>query len=197
MLFGHCTDTLLTPEIGEDASELLSTYTAAIKRLGIRMLLGKMYIISKLDWSFSRMARKLHALVDKYVDAAIERRQKREQGGSDDGDKSSSRYVMIDELVAMTDNRAEIRFQLLNIFLPIRDSIAIGLSGVLFHLARHPRVWDRLRAEVLSLDAEAPVTYDVIQSMSYMKAVLNESKSPSSPRLTDLRVRCLLTLLQS
>jgi cytochrome P450 len=79
----------------------------------------------------------------------------------------------VDELVRVTSNREEIRNQLLNIFLPTRDAAAVGLSGALFHLARHPDVFNKLRAEVLSI--KGPVTYDVLESLTYVRAVLNES----------------------
>ena len=84
------------------------------------------------------------------------------------------RYVILDQLVKVLHDRSEIRNQIVNIFLPARDSTAIGLSGVVFLVARHPRVWKKLRAEVLS--ARGPVTYDLLKSLKYMHCVLNESQ---------------------
>ena len=174
MIFGKSTDTLLNPEVGEEANELLQSYSAALKRLGLRILLGRLRIVNFWDRTYMRLARSVHAVLDKYIDAAIERQKQQQQEHG--AEAKSNRYVIINELVAATDDRDEIRNQLLNIFLPTRDAVAIGLSGVLFHLARHPRVWAKLRAEVLSLEVGTPITYNVIQSMSYMRAVLNESK---------------------
>lgn len=68
----------------------------------------------------------------------------------------------------------EIRDQLLNNFLPARGAEAVGLSACLFHLARHPDVWNKLRAEVLS--TWGPLTRQALLSLPYMQAVLNESK---------------------
>lgn len=82
---------------------------------------------------------------------------------------------MLDELVNVIEDIMEIRNQLINIFLPTRDAIAVALSGVLFLLARNPQVWQRLRVEVLSV--KEPLSYDVLKSLRYIKFVLNESTS--------------------
>ena len=128
-----------------------------------------MQLFNSWDRTYAKLAQRVHTVVDRYIDDAV-RRQKEADGHV----KTSNRFIIIDELVATTNNREEVRNQLLNIFLPARDAEAIGLSGVLFHLARHPLVWDKLRAEVVQV--EEPVTYQVLQSMPYMKAVLNESE---------------------
>jgi cytochrome P450 len=44
-----------------------------------------------------------------------------------------------------------------------------------FHIARNPDVWNKLRAEVLAIQGH--VTRDVLRSMPYMQAVLNESRA--------------------
>ena len=153
------------------ANELLETYTAALQRLGLRIVLGRLWLFNAWDKRYAELAFKVHAVIDKYIDKAVERQQKR----SDPADsKVGSRYVIIDELVQATSNREEIRNQLLNIFLPTRDAAAVSLSACLFRLARHQDVWNKLRVEVLSI--EGPVTYNVIQSLPYMRAVLNESE---------------------
>lgn len=170
MIFGKSTDTLLKEKPDESANELLDTFAAALQRLGLRILFGRLWIYNIWDKTFEELASRVHAVVDKYIDEAVERQQQQKSASTNNG-----RYIILDELVKVTDNREEIRNQLLNVFMPARDAAAVGLSACLFHLARHPDVWNKLRSEVLSI--KGPVTRDVLRSMPYMQAVLNESKS--------------------
>ncbi len=81
---------------------------------------------------------------------------------------------MLDELVNVLQDRKEICNQIINIFLPARDATGIGLSGVIFLVARHPQVWQKLRAEVFSISG--PITYEVLKSLQYtqwMSVTLN------------------------
>ena len=81
---------------------------------------------------------------------------------------------MLDELVNLLQDKNEIRSQIINIFLPARDATGIGLSSIIFLVARCPRVWQKLRSEVLSL--KAPINHEILKSLQYMKFVLNESQ---------------------
>lgn len=84
---------------------------------------------------------------------------------------------MLHELVKDTQDRRFLRDQLLNVFLPARDSSAIGLSDLFFNLARHPEVWRKLRSEVLKINQ--PLTFDLLKSMKHLQCVLKESKFTS------------------
>lgn len=64
----------------------------------------------------------------------------------------------------------------MNVFFPARDSTAIGVSNVFFQLARHPRVWDKLRKEVVDI-APGALTIELLNSMKYLRNVINESGS--------------------
>lgn len=173
MIFGKSTETLLKETPDESAHELLDTFAAVLKRTGLRIILGRLWIFTAWDPTFKKLSNNVRAVVMKYIDEAVQRQQR------DGKSKNGSRYIIVDELVKVLDDREEICNQLLNIFLPVRDAAATGLSGCLFHLARHPDVWDRLRAAVLAI--QGPVTRDVLRSMPYMQAVLNESMSSIQP----------------
>ena len=99
--------------------------------------------------------------------AATEWEEEVESGGE--------RYVLAHELAKQTGDRDAVRQELLNVFFAAHDSAAIALTSVMFDLARHPAVWARLREEVLGL-GDAPVTFEVLKSLTYLKWVVNESK---------------------
>jgi cytochrome P450 len=152
MIFGKSTETLLKEHPDGPAHELLDTFAALLKRTGLRIILGRLWIFTAWDTTYRKLSANIRAVVMKYIDEAIETKQ---QGVN----SKTSRYIIVDQLVRLLDDREEICNQLINIFLPVRDAAAIGLSGCLFHLARSPDVWNKLRAEVLSI--QGSVTRDV------------------------------------
>jgi cytochrome P450 len=81
------------------------------------------------------------------------------------------------QMVKTTDDKRFIRNEVMNVFFPARDTAAILTSNVLFMLARHTDVWDKLRAEVLGIGSEK-LTFELLKSLKYMQAVMNESTYP-------------------
>ncbi|KAF7885725.1 uncharacterized protein EAF02_004234 [Botrytis sinoallii] len=69
---------------------------------------------------------------------------------------SPARYVYLDELVEKTKDKTELRNQMLNLFLPARDSTSSATGFIYFHLAFHPDVWIKLREEGVGLRLLAP-----------------------------------------
>ena len=128
------------------------------------------------------------ATVHRFVDEYIQERNTTERKGLH-GDSS---YGFIDQLARETSSARSLRDQLLNILLAGRDSTACSLSWTLYVsklsrsanpadyysrlLVRHPRVMDRLRAEILSIlgDGKHP-TRDLIRKMPYLALVVKES----------------------
>ena len=72
-----------------------------------------------------------------------------------------------------TPDKVDLRNQILNVFFPARDSTAIALSNTVYLLARHPTVWDKLRADVLNL-GDKPLTYKSLRSLCYLRYTINE-----------------------
>lgn len=155
------------------SNDLLETFDAALRGLGKRILLGRLRILFLWDRSYHRLAHRVHAVIDRYIDKAMARQREKTSIETSSVD-TPKRYVMLDELVNVLQDRAEIRNQIINIFLPARDATGIGLSGVIFLLARRPQVWHKLRAEVSSI--KGPLTYEVLKSLQYMRFVLNEGQ---------------------
>lgn len=165
MIFGESADSLSNMPSRNHGNGFLNTYNTALHRLSRRFILGRFRLFHVWDNEFVRLSAQVHTFLDRYVDTAIERRER--------STYSKQRYIIIDELVRLTNDREEIRNQLLNIFLAAQDTSVNTLSVCLFYLARHPDIWDRLRIEVLS--NEKKVTYDSLKSLRYLQAVINES----------------------
>lgn len=90
------------------------------------------------------------------------------------GRNPSSRYVFLHQLMTQTDDKVQIRSELLNILLAGRDTTASLLTNLWHTLSRRPDIWAALSTEVAALNGEAP-TYEQIKEMKYLRAVINES----------------------
>ena len=124
--------------------------------------------------AFYRAVKKVHTYMEAHVDKAIQQRQLQaddEKGKPND----ASRYVFLNELAKLTDDRLVLRDQLLGIFLAGRDTTAALLTNMFFVLAREPKVWKQLQEEISSLDGREP-TLDELKGLKYLSFCLNESQ---------------------
>ena len=95
------------------------------------------------------------------------------------------KYVFLEILAAQTQDPLELRSQLLNILLAGRDTTASLLGWTFWLLARHPAVFNKLRAAVIetfgpynsssSSSSTSSITYTSLKSCTYLQHVLNES----------------------
>jgi cytochrome P450 len=99
----------------------------------------------------------------------------------------------LNELAKETDNREELRDQILSVLLAGRDTTASLLSNMFWELARHPEVYAKLREEASFLGGREP-TYEELKNMKYLKFCINECLSPSLDFLQMLMSRKALRL---
>jgi cytochrome P450 len=95
---------------------------------------------------------------------------------------NSERYVLLHELAKVTQDPFELRSQTLNVLSAGRDTTAALMGWIVYYLARHRPVWEKLRAEVLDhfgpYKPGEPTGIEfrkVRDSMPYMHAVINET----------------------
>lgn len=134
---------------------------------------GLYWLVSKPK--FRQAVKLVHEVVDYYVDKAIKKSQELE---TKDGD--NKRYVFLDAVARDTQDRKVLRDQMLNILLAGRDTTASLLSSSFFYLARHPRVWTRLREEILRAfpptESADTITIERLREVKYLRYFLNEGK---------------------
>lgn len=129
----------------------------------------------------------VHKIFDAHIDAAI--RKHEAQANEEDGSYNEqpvethhSPTSMLHCLVKLTQDRVFLRDQLLNVFLGAKDTATIGISDIFFHLARHPDVWRKLRAEVMASTAPGQsLTFNDVKALPYLQKVLKESLRLLSP----------------
>jgi cytochrome P450 len=84
------------------------------------------------------------------------------------------RYVLIDETAKQIRNPMALRYEVMNIFLPVFESSAVMVSNALFHLARDSRLWGKLRAQAVSL-GDQDLTFELLRSLSFFRYTVLEA----------------------
>ena len=168
-LFGETVGSL-TPEIvSSDAHGFLKAYNYGQFVVGKRLHLPQWNFITrdKRFWDSCKIAHN-------FVDAYIVRAQK-QVSHSELANEKPSRYILAQELVERTTDIHDIRSQLLNVFLPAHEAAGVALTNVFFNLARNPRVYEKLRAEILAAGDQVNWTYERLRSLKYLQHVINET----------------------
>jgi cytochrome P450 len=124
------------------------------------------FLISGKKWL--KTCKDVHGIIDGFIEEF--ERQKSETVE----EKGKGNSVLLRELVKLTDDKLFIRNELMNIFFPARDTAGILTSNILFLLARHPDVWQKLCEEALGV-GEQEVTFELLKSLKYVHGVINES----------------------
>ena len=100
--------------------------------------------------------------------------------GADESGSETKKQVLIDAIAESTLDPSELRDGVLNVLIAGRDTTGAVLSNVFFMLARHPDVWDRVRAEVEETFEGRLPDFESLHNLKQVRYLLNECMySPS------------------
>jgi cytochrome P450 len=176
-IFGESVNSLLHAPV--QSQEFLDAFSQALLGAGRRAQAGKLRFIFMFDnkkWKDSYG--NVHAFIDKHVARALAKTKPGTQAGNDL--PTPHRYILVDEMAKQIRDPIDLRFQVLNVFFPARDSTGIALSNALFNLSRKPDVWRELREQALAL-GDRPLTFEALKSLPLFKYVLFESLRLQGP----------------
>ena len=161
-LFGESLGLLsATPTSG--AQTFWDCYTYAQRGVGRRLQLPRWNIFTR-DAKFWNSCASARKFVATYVEKAL----------SHNPEKDFERAVLAYGLSKITQDQDDMLNQLLNVFLPAHDAIAVALTNVFFNLARHPDVWSRLREEIIDLGDEQ-LTFERLKKLTFLQCVIKET----------------------
>lgn len=126
------------------------------------------------DTSFNENVNKVHAFVDRQVYRALSAADSGDASAERVVDKEGKRYVLLDEAAKQVRDPIELRYEMMNVFLPAFESISVVLANALFHMARNPCIWMDLRRQALAL-GDQPLTFELLKSLSSFRHVMLES----------------------
>jgi cytochrome P450 len=150
-----------------DIGSFITDFHNAMFLCGLRIILGRLRFLvprGKLD----KAVQPSHKFLEFYINKAFEEKDDAEILET----KSAS---LLEGLVHRTDDKAEIRNQMLQNLMASTDTISILISNTVFLLSRHPDVWKQLRDEALSNPVDPP-TIASLNSPGLLRNVLFECK---------------------
>ncbi|MCJ1360323.1 MAG: hypothetical protein MMC33_010328 [Icmadophila ericetorum] len=131
-IFGESVNYLLdTPSASQ---KFLDDFSKALLGADRRAQAGRfrfIFMLSDKEWKKSYEA--VHGFIDKHVARAL---AETETGAEQEkGSSTSHRYVLIREMAKQIRDPVELRFQVLNVYFPARETPGVALSNAFFNLA--------------------------------------------------------------
>ena len=123
---------------------------------------------------FDRRCREIHKLVDWFVRIRLQGGEKERDSEGDDGKK---KFILLDELAKETQNPLELRNESLSLLFAGRDTAGALLGWVFYFLARHERVFRKLRSIVLETfgpSITGKIDFAQLKACQYMLHTINE-----------------------
>ena len=190
-------DSLLL-DIPFDSLEFIQAFDESLAGAARRRRAGILRFRYMFDKKWKVAYRKVHAFIDNHVKRALDETAPDSSNGSkavsSHEHTSPHRYVLLHEMAKQIRDPVELRFQILHVFLPARNTISIVIGNALFHLARNPKVWTDLRSSALSLGLK-PLTFEVLKSLVLFRHVLFETIRLQGPSGRVLRTALRDTIL--
>ncbi|KAA8571396.1 hypothetical protein EYC84_001399 [Monilinia fructicola] len=181
-LLGESIDSQLANDPNNSA-EILAAFDASLAGVGKRRLLSKLQLIlHNFDKSWKKACGTVHSYIDAHVERALKETDNPESKIAvvDENSQHPKRYILLLEMAKQIRDPVSLRFQILNVFIPARDTSAVMLSNTLFHLARNPNIWTQLRADSFAL-GDRELTLEVLKSLQLFKYVLYETLRYQGP----------------
>ncbi len=163
--------TLFDADVADEASEIGAAITTAQERFNAR-LNSILFMIPDViplpgNLAYLRAANRL----DRTIYRIIEQRR---SSGEDRGDLLSMLlHARDDDGSQMTDR--QLRDEVMTLFIAGHETTAIALSWTWYLLARHPRVEERLDAELREVLGGRPPTVDDLPRLRYAEMVVAEA----------------------
>ncbi|KAL4941780.1 hypothetical protein BDV06DRAFT_235808 [Aspergillus oleicola] len=178
MLLGVSSETagFSTGMTGElDWERLTHCVDFSLSAIATRLLLGPLYWVYDSK-EFKECREEVLSFVDRCVTSALDLIKENKE----EDNEEKSRYILLHALAKETQDPTELREQMLNVLLAGRDTTAAFLGYLVLMLARHPRVYSKLRAEVLDKfgtrsNTKGEITFYTLRSAPYLQYCLNET----------------------
>ncbi|KAL9129368.1 MAG: hypothetical protein Q9217_002168 [Psora testacea] len=125
---------------------------------------------------FEHRCKEIHKLVDWFVQTRLQRGEGVKDPELGDG-SGRKKFVLLNELAKETQNPLELRNESLSLLFAGRDTAGALLGWCFYFLARHPRVYDKLRSIILQQfgsSATSPISFAQLKACQYMSHVINE-----------------------
>ncbi|KAF4634825.1 hypothetical protein G7Y89_g3274 [Cudoniella acicularis] len=148
----------------------LEAFQEGFSGTGMRIALGPLnFLLSKKKWL--RACATSHRFADHYVQKALKYREQFLAGKTDWGNSKAS--ILLYNMAEQTGDPIYLRNQILQALMAAQETTANLLGNIFFLISRHPAVFQKLRAQVLSTAGD--LDYNKLMGMKYLQNVINEA----------------------
>ncbi|KAI9687653.1 MAG: hypothetical protein M1820_010424 [Bogoriella megaspora] len=184
-LFGESVNAQ-TPEGAATGENFLRSLDETLLGWNKRRQAGLLSFRYTFDKSWAKAYTQLYSFIDARVNRALELTSCSANGKVESRIRNQpGRYVLLHELVKDNQDPISLRFELINVFLPSRDTTAALLSNTFFQLARHPKYWKQLRESALSLPINpadpSSLSFSTLKSLLPFRYVIYETLRTLGP----------------
>lgn len=172
-IFGQSANSLLQDDQSEGEGkegkkkDLASHFNAAKVWIDKRGALAKFYWLMN-SAEFTEHCTAIHAFADNLVAERLASPYEKDP-------EKGARFNLLNELVKETQDPRELRNETLHVLIAGRDTTGCLLGWVLYFLARHPRVYARLRAEIVDRFEDRPADFRSLSQVSYLQWIISET----------------------
>ena len=169
---GESTDCLAIENLKSSSAEFSKRFSRLQCAIRDRLCLGKCASLAPTV-ALDSNRRYILKFVDNFIQKALAAQRHRDSQSFTGVEK---RNFLIDKLAHSPKNAAELREDVLHLFVGARDTTGSLLSNLWFVLARRPDIWARLRQEVVALGPGRP-SLEKLKGMKYMQSCIKECAS--------------------
>ncbi|ETN40159.1 uncharacterized protein HMPREF1541_04435 [Cyphellophora europaea CBS 101466] len=170
-LFGKSTNSLAPGLETDTAAQFVRAFVYCTERVSIELRsFGLLKYVPNPTWR--KQVKVVHEFADNIVNEALVKM--RDEKFVEALNTGKQKYTFLYELCSRTQDPYTVRSELLNVLLAGRDTTAGLLSNTWHVLSKRKDIWDKLQAEVDTLNGERP-DYQALKDLKYLKWVMNES----------------------
>ncbi|KAI9643327.1 hypothetical protein NHQ30_007946 [Ciborinia camelliae] len=165
------------------AADFIKAFNASMIGMGLSFMIGPFkFLVPKSLTSVAH--RQVYDYIDLFIDKALKKTREEPANLQTPMQKS-----LLEGLAKQTDDRIEIRQNVIQGMLAAQGTTYVLISNTLFLLSRSPNHYKRLREEVQYLDLDAsPRLFDRLRDQDFLHNILRECKLENPVRSKTLRM---------
>ncbi|KAH6891327.1 cytochrome P450 [Thelonectria olida] len=183
-IFGKPMDALTDP----DRAKITWTMLDVLK--GGRMRAQFYMMLWAFNWNWwYKAVYEVHDFVNVHIRSTYKEIEEREQRIKEGLPVGEERTDLLWYMAWHLRDEELLRSQLCLVIVPNNDTTSIFISNCVWHLARNPQAWAKLREEILA-HGDEPLTFEALRNMKYLQSCLNETHRLTPNNVTQIRM-CL------
>ncbi|RGP60629.1 n-alkane-inducible cytochrome p450 [Fusarium longipes] len=161
-LMGHSTNMLGEKSDHTLEQQFVDDYMVCSEEIIQQMQLGPLHCLN-FNFTARRAKKRVYSYLDTFIEKFLNSLQKSSEGS------------FLTDMMAIANDRKDLSDHILHILLASRDTTSSLLSNLFFLLSKNPRIYTKLRNEVLQVAGQEPPTASQLKEMPYLKWCVNES----------------------